>query len=96
MRKKKLPVKPGAQGLEWRVFQDGGVQMVFRAMSWLQMGQQVLWPGAFRKADIWGQCREWNGVKQESASDLINLSPAQDICHKELDMDILLYFKSFV
>ena len=32
-----------------RVFQDGGVQMVFGAMSWLQMGQQVLWPGAFRK-----------------------------------------------
>lgn len=49
-------------GME-RVFQDGGVQMVFGAMSWLQMGQQVLWPGAFRKADIWGQCREWNGVK---------------------------------
>ena len=79
-----------------RVFQDGGVQMVFGAMSWLQVGQQVLWPGAFRKADTWGQCREWNGVKQELASDLINLPPAQDICHKELDMDILLYFKSFI
>ena len=72
------------------------MQTVFGAMSWLQVGQQVLWPGAFKKADTCGQCRKWDGVKQELASDFINLPPAQDICHKELDMDILLYFKSFV